>query len=316
MSNDDGLTIWVGDLNGYINVDFSDEYEHELKELALEREMDEIGDISLFAGKAISSRVLLSRGVSPDRWRWAQHHAEKSLADAKCKIELELRFVENVNAMGRRYAVARYARFEGLSYSTALTATFRHGLRALLYQYIAREPLLGDSKQRPVIQKSLSHAIAADGLTAYDRAGKIRQTLHDIAILNHGPEGHLCLDKDGVKEILSLCRLHFSVLECDVHSLLMLQELDRLYGRARIEAGNGSDQGQAITGKYIRNWKMRHLHPLTFFFPYSLRNAVARGILQISEDPGSFDRCRIVNELALAHCGMGIMRENAKVWHT
>ena len=78
----DSLTIWIGDLDAWVNVDFSAEHEAEQRVEALELGTDEIGEIPRLAGKSVLSRILLSRGVAPDQWRWFLHEAEIALNDA------------------------------------------------------------------------------------------------------------------------------------------------------------------------------------------------------------------------------------------
>lgn len=314
MSNDtEDMLVWVGDLDGYINIDeISREYEDEQKQYLLDADLDTIGDITLFARKAITSRTLMSRGVDPDTWRWTLHGAETSLGNAETAAEVEAAFLKAIIASGRRYAIARYAHLENLSYSSAITATFPHGIRALLYKYMVGEPPLADHSQRKAIQGPFHRAVSASDLTAYDRAGLVRQCLYDLAIAATGPEGHLRLDRNGTREILSLCRLHFLALECHVQSISELQKLNHRYELARTATGQEFSEGQVLTGKYIRNWRMRHMHPLTFFFPYAIRYALSRAIRQATEAKMPSDRPTAVNELALARCGINLMHATAK----
>lgn len=313
MSNDTDMRVWVGDLDGYVDIAaISREYEREQRQDALDKELDRIGDIALFAGKSVSSRTLFSRGVNPENWRWAQHVAETFLGHAETKAEIEAAFLKAVIAIGRRHAVARYAHLENLSYSSAITATFPHGIRALLNQYMAGEPTLADPYRRKVVPRIFHSAISAPGLTAYDRAGLVRQSLHQHAIATEGPKGHLRLDRDGMRDMLSLCRLHFTVHECHVRSISEFQALNRRYELARTATARECDQGQAMNGEFIRNWRMRHLHPLTFFFPYSIRNSLSRAVLHATVSRTPPDRTTAVNELALARCGLALMRQKAK----
>lgn len=317
MSNDSNMRVWVGDLDGYIDIGaISASNSLEDQEEEIEEALIEIGEIALFAGKTVSSRALYSRGVNSDKWRWAQHSAQKSLGQAQTRSEIEAAFLKAIIDYGRRYAIARYATFEGLSYSSAITATFPHGIRALLYKYMVSEPLLADRTQRIEIQKTLQHARSAPDLTAYERAGEIRKGLHYLAIAAGGPEGHLCLDRDGMREMLSLCRLHFLALECRARSVSELQKMKFRYELAHIEASRECDKGQVLSGKYIQNWKMRHQHPLFFFFPYCIRNALARATFQDIEGTTPFDRKTAVNELALTICGIELMQTKAKKGRT
>ncbi|MDG2516107.1 hypothetical protein P7B04_25925, partial [Sphingobium yanoikuyae] len=76
MSNCSGLSIWVGDLDCYINIDaICAENEREAEEAALELELDEIGEIRLLAGKSTSARYLNCNDITPSDWRYAVHQA-------------------------------------------------------------------------------------------------------------------------------------------------------------------------------------------------------------------------------------------------
>lgn len=313
MSNDKNLRIWVGDLDGYINIDATS-YANELEEEQdiLDDSLDGVGDIVLLAGQTISARELMVRGVAPPQWRWAQHEAERYILKAKTTDEIETAFLKAVITSGRRYAVARYACLERLSYDSAITATFPHGIRALLYQYMVGEPSLADISQRKAIQRALHQAASTSGITAYERTALVRDCLHEQARVAAGSGGHLQLNKDSIRNILSLCRLHFSILECHVQSTSKLDELVRLYDLARVTTAKQRGQDKTITGKYIRNWKLQHLHPLIFFYPFCIRNSLARLTFQNARAMTSFDHITAVNELALVLCGINLMRAGAK----
>lgn len=335
MSNDTDSQIWIGDLDRYIDIDaisYANELDEEQdalgqpldiddisysngleeKQDVLYQPLDENGNILLFAGQAITERELMVRGVTPRQWRWAQHEAETSILKAKTTGEIETAFLKAVITSGRRYAVARYARLERLSYASAVTATFPYGIRALLYQYMAGEPSLADISQRKAIQRALHQAASISGITAYERTALVRDCLHEQARAAAGSGGHLQLNKDGVGNILSLCRLHFSIFECHVQSTSKLDELFRLYDLARATTAKQRGQDYTITGKYIRNWKLQHLHPLIFFYPYCIRNSLARLTFQNARATTSFDHITAVNELALVLCGINLMCTEAK----
>jgi hypothetical protein len=125
VSNDGSMKIWVGDLDGFIDIDaISKANEQEADQELLDHELDEIGDLELLGGKALSARALNRKGVSPSDWRFAVHQAEmaigierKILLDAEPDREApEMNFVRAMLDLGRSYAVARYARWERVDY--------------------------------------------------------------------------------------------------------------------------------------------------------------------------------------------------------
>ena len=314
MSNDYDTDINLGGRDSYISLSaiLRSNAEEERRE-ALERDISAIGEIPLFAGKSMSAWNLNDRGLGPKDWRWALHKAETALGAASDWRDVEPNFVKDLISLGRRYAVLRYARWEMLSFSSALTATFPHGIRALLDQFLGANGPLATPANRLAMQSAFKEATVKADLIAYERAGLIRAAFHQIACDKLGPEGHLTFDREGMRAILSLCRLHYSASEIGVHTLRDLHKLDRLYENARSNVTKGSAQAYLVTGKKIHNWQMRHLHPLTFFYPYSIRNALARGIRDLEQGCASDSRSAAANELALARCAIETMRRNAKV---
>ena len=313
MSYDTDMSIWVGDLDGYINIDaISRANELEAEQDALEADLDNLGDITLFSNQAISSRRLHSRGVNPEQWRWMLHRAEKSFGQVDTQEDIERAFLKATMSVVRRYAVARYAGFEGLAFSSAITAIFPYGIRALLFSYMAGEPSLSDRSCRKEIQRTLHLAASTPNLTAYDQTGLVRRSLHKLAIDAAGTDAHLKLDKDRMRSTLSLLRLYFANLECQVSSASELQEMQFRYEAARAAEKQGFDTSQKLTGKRIQNWRLRSLQPLTFYFPFSVRHSLKRLLNQDESSARSMDCQTAVNELALTYCEIELMRGRAK----
>lgn len=312
MSYDQGPMIWVSDLDDYIDIDaISREAEEENRKRALGAEVERIGDLSLFCTRSLSFGKLQSRGVTPDRWRWMRHRAERSLGRAHDAIELEASFLKAILSLGRRYAVARYARLENLPVSTAIAATFPHGVRALIYSYMAGERLLSGLSSKREAQRSLYLARSNQTLTAYEQTGFLQRSLHQIAISVGGEGAHLQLNKHQMRDILSVTRLHFATLECDVRSAAELRDMNLKYEVARARTEQGAEAPRTITGKEIRNWELRSLHPLTFYFPFALRCSLDRLLEESCERKTLIQRAAAVNELSLAICAIELMRESS-----
>lgn len=320
MNYDADMRVWVSDLDDYINIAYlSQDYERtgeeqawEAKQEALEIEIDELGDISLFSGKSISYRAIYSRGVTLEEWRWTKHRAETTLIHAQSPAEIEAAFLKAILSLGRRYAIARYARLEALSFSSAITATFSHGIRALLYQFMVREKLLQGDSCRHSIQRALHLAASSSERIAYDKVGVVQKALHDIAKDVGGANAAQQLDKEAMREILALLRLHFSVGEARVRSASELIAVYNRYEKMRIETQGRIGDGVVATGRRIWNWKMRFMHPLMFYYPYSIRNSLGRFLAQSAESSSPLTLTIATNELCLADCGMHLMKEASK----
>jgi hypothetical protein len=314
MSYDTDMRIWVSDLDDFVNLDaIFAESEREAEQEALEVELDRLGDIPLFSGKSISSRLIYARGITPKQWKWTKHHAEASLRKAQRSTEIETAFLNAILSLGRRNAVARFARLEDLSFSTAITATFTHGIRALLYQLMAGERFLSDHSCRSSIQRSLHYAASSSDHLAYEKSGLIQRALHDLANGMGGANAAKQLDKEGMRRILALLRLHFSVNETRVRSASDLIKLTNRYEEIRKGRKKEEDWTDTIiTGKKIQNWKKRFLHPLTFYYPYGTRSSLDRFILHATEAKSPLTPLVAANELCLATCGMQLMKTAAK----
>lgn len=308
MSNDGGLSIWIGDLDGYIDIDSINYSNKREEEENLRRyEFDEIGDIILLNGKSIASHRICDKNLEPSEWRWATHQAELALdGSAESKI-LEQELVRSLILLGRPYAIARYAKWENVPHPSALTASLPFGFRALLAQYLEGQGLRGNHISREHIRTVLHSAATIADATAYHRAGIVQRLIHNTAQDVKGPDGPTSLDREATRTMLSLARLHFSVLEISYDSFANAAALASIYAQSR-EADQTQDAEHCLlNGRHLSNWRLRHLRPLSDLFPFSIRFAFERGISHRGTNT-VLTREIAVNELALAHCGLLLMR--------
>lgn len=313
MSNDSGMRLWVGDLDGYINIEaINRANEREAEEELLRAELDEVGDIALLAGRSISAHALNSRGVTPSEWRWAIHQAESTLRDPPDAKDIERNLVRALLSLGRPYAIARFAKWENIPHPSALAASLPYGLKALLAQFLVSEGLQRGRKQGELIRTVFKAATELASDIAYRRTGMIQSAIHKAACDAHGPNGSMGLNAEGIRTMLSLTRLHFAVAELNVGSFRELRELDERYEVARAYERTGVDEHPPLIGRHIPAWRLRHIRPLSYLFPFSIRHAIARGAEQMEWPADRQTRSIAVNELALAHCGIVLMRRSAK----
>ena len=302
--------IWIGDLDGYISIDsINESNRREAEEEALDREFDEIGDISLLGGKVITSNSLRHKVRGLSEWQWAVHQAEATFDVAASGGLLEQALVRALIDLGRAYAIGRYAKWEKIPHASALTAILPFGFNALLLQYLGGQGLLTTPDCRKRIATVMKVAAKADHNVAYQSAGAIQTLIHSLAYDAFGPDGPLSLPRAATKTMLSLARLHYSVDELQVQSFGRLARVLAMYAHER-EAATANEAGYRISGQSISNWRLRHLRPLTDLFPYSIREAMERGIRHATSGR-EFDRTAAVNELAMAHSGLLLMRRRA-----
>lgn len=316
MSNDIGLSVWVGDLDGYINIDaISAANEREAMEEELELELRKIGELRLLAGKSTSARQLNYKDITPSDWRHAVHQAEMTIDSvpetvyghsSQGQSGTEEHFIRAMLKLGHSYAVARYAQWEHLDYPSAIIATLPHGIRALINQFLAAEAIPRSAYTDQRIRSALTDG-QTNSMTAYRRTGMLQAVLHDLADKTVGrhPRGEV-LNRDRTRAILALVRLHFSARELRLSSVTELGSLEAAYTADRETLG-AKRELLISNRRSIKNWRLRHIRSLLDFYPYSIRNGLARAARS-----DRLDRVAIVNELALAHCGILRMRRTAR----
>ena len=104
--------------------------------------------------------------------------------------------------------------------------------------------------------------------------------------------------------MLALARLYFSTTELRLASIEELRSLLTTYDIER-ESARRDDERITTNGRVIRAWRVRHVQPLVYLYPYSIRHGLKRAL---AHGVAGFDRTALVNELALAHCGIFRMR--------
>jgi hypothetical protein len=317
MSESNGTSFWVGDLDRYISIDDDDQdNEPAAQRELLEIEFDEIGELQLLTGKTISPRQLYENSISPSELRHAIHQSEMTIGFRSANFLQNvgeytdsplIGFVKGMLDLGRPYAIARYARWEHLDYPSALTATLPHGIRALINQLLASECITRTREVDASIRTALEPSKKGD-MTAYRRTGLLQAALHRIADDTPTHPGGTELNRNRMRAMLALARLYFSTVELRLASIEELRSLLSIYEAERVIALR---DGARITpnGRLIRSWCLRHIQPLLNLYPYSIRNGLKRALAHGLAD---FDRTTQVNELALAHCGILRMRAAGK----
>jgi hypothetical protein len=329
MSESDGTSAWVGDLGRVVCCDYSDDdydddgnddFIAQLNKAAAQRELleiefAEIGELRLLAGKSISPSQLHKNGISPSVLRHALHQSEMTIGFSSSLPKNSgeytdspvMRFVKGMLDLGRPYAIARYARWEQLDYPSTLTATLPYGIRALVNQLLASECITRTREVDACIRTALE-PIKNGEMTAYRRTGLLQAALHRIADDAPAHPGGTELNRNRMRAMLALTRLYFSIIELRLASIDELRSLLSIYEAERAIAVQ-DDARVTANGKVIRAWSLRHIQPLLNLYPYSIRNGLRRALIH---GQTAIERTALVNELALAHCGIFRMRATRK----
>jgi len=137
----------------------------------------------------------------------------------------------------------------------------------------------------------------------------LQTALHQIADDTFNHPGGTKLNRNRMRAMLALARLYFSTIELKLASIEELRSLFSNYEQERVIARR-DDVRITTNGRLIRAWRLRHIQPLVNLYPYSIRHGLKRALAHGLAD---FDRTVLVNELALAHCGIFRMRSAWKV---
>lgn len=305
MSNDNlhERGIWVKDIDGFV---FPDDYEPEDRSAEFD-----FSEITLFDRKALDTFLLEVKGIDASEWRWAINQAETKLRNTGSSKELEQDVVRALVLLGRPYAIARYAKWEHIDFPSALTASLPLGLKALLSQYLSGQGLNKGQQFNGSIRDALIAATAMTDVTAYRRTSAVQALIKQIASETVDHSGPGSLDREATRKMLSLARLHFSVAELDFGSFAEGKRLSDIYARARLDETVAANKDDSRGARRIRNWRLRHLRPLSDLFPFAIRHGLERAT-RYQEVNGEVSRTIALNELALAHCGVRLMRRRAR----
>lgn len=321
MYDDDDLTFWVGDLDSYVSIVPEEDFEKKILEQELrdskEEEMKCLGSIPLLSGKCILFSTLQQRGIDLDTWRWAIHDGEKALDAPGGNNGIEGLFLKKLLEIGRPYAFRRYARREKLHTQTALAATHPNGIRAILNQFIEGSKVIWTKDSKLRILNSFNKAEKDSKSIAYFRTKVIRDAIDlETQAINFANELFLHnnslakVDRKAMRILLSLLRLHFMSRESNYRTTLEIYLNHQKYREARrVEIASYPATAKSVKGS-IKNWKLRHLHPLDFYFPIVIRHALARCMEHVGEHGTPIERELAVNEIALVHCGIYLMRQH------
>ncbi len=311
MSNSHFDRIYVSDIDGYISIDgINAANEAAEKEEALRESFDELGTIELLAGVTTKGTMLRSAGIGVDDWKWEIAQAEKRLRDLSDKA-IEPTLLKDLLALGRAYAIGRYAHSERLSRETAKAAALPYGIQALLHKFFLSSGLRPSAEIKKQFLNLFNDLRRRSDITAYEKTGHVQKKLHALAETAWGSRGALELDRSETREILSLVRLYFSVSEPTYMSFARVRDLEDLY-LAWSEEVSSLEYGLLPGRTFIQGWAQRHIVPLNYFYPIEIRAALARGAEHSRTDRGQISRRIAMNELALANCSIPLIKTAAR----
>ncbi len=295
--------IWIGDLDSYISIDEINYWNRKEEEEQTEHELYEsTNDIYLLGGTTVKPPWLKDKKISISDWEFEIYRARCRLQEKKLWRNLEPLLVNAIISEGRNYAVRRYAKSENIPINTALTATIQNGIQALISKfYIQHQIAIGqDIWQNLTIKiqdfENLTH------ITAYDKTTLIRNTIFDSIYKEHQHPTKLKLNE--LRILLSAIRLYYSYREIRVSKFSYLKKIENKYKIEKEKhTQENNDKYNLRTGN-IKNWKIRHLRSLLYYYPYEFRNTIDRGQLESEMTTSKQISEAAVNELALLYCAI------------
>jgi hypothetical protein len=300
--------IWSTEMDTWIDLDaINASNEREWREEQRIIKFDDLGAIELLAAKRLSSSSLIASKLQPDDWDWALHESRKAF-DGIGEEETEKHLLTSLLAIGKPYGIARYARWERLSHPSALAASLPLGLNALLNQYLLGQGLHTADERSTMVRDHLYQANLDRGEIAYLRTRHIQQLIHSLQLSQSAKGRKVVLDREATRSMLSLTRLHFSVSELRFGSIIEWATISAKYDEARRLAASGA-LAAPTRGRVIPNWSLRHLRSLVDFFPVATRSSFDRAKTHAALGRG-VSRDIAINELALAKCGILLMRRS------
>ena len=177
-------------------------------------------------------------------------------------IRMLLKFSED-------FMVARYAKTENLSYEYIVVAKETQGLKLIIYSFFSGIGNIRLDNQLSNTVESFAERIyrnTAEKIVYY-RVQDVQVFLHRCVERVHGPDAVANLPVEGMRKMLSACRLHLSLFDQREKSLS--------YNITQMKASADAYQGEmrreyvAVlqpTGKtHMSRWKARHMKTLMYF---------------------------------------------------
>lgn len=318
-------TFYVGDLDRYIAIPGAGEREdydiddfdldqfgnliNPLAEAKLESEKAKWGDlwgtIPLLNGVSTSG-MDISKIVTVEEWRWARYQAERKIQQHLKARLAESAFLKAILSFGRPYAIRRYAKLERIPLQDAKVASLKRGIEPVIIRLLYNHSITPSYNMTTSIFEFFDQEeMQILSRTSYERTADFQRILHKIIATTRFAEDPTMISlSELARSILSLVRLHFSVAETHLENFDNLEHMLDLYNKVRLTPDSKTKIFLPSGKRYIKNWRLRHLHSLIFYYPKGLRAALTRGLrCRGGSYPRPADACELyLNELALAYC--------------
>lgn len=219
--------------------------------------------------------------------------------------KLEPLFLKGILENGKEYAIKRYIFLEKIPLQLAIIASYPQGIIPLLYSFFVENntPITHASKQR--VTSTISLVRKDKSLTAYKKTGIIQELIHSVVESTQGSEQISLINKNEVRKILSLTRLHFSLAEINNLNTIEISQKLQTYSSYRESPDESRVKYLRPGARFIKNWSHRHSHSILFYYPRYSREIMGRLInhVKLESNPPSLEE--LVNELSISYLMKG-----------
>lgn len=203
--------------------------------------------------------------------------AAKLIAGANSNREVKLALIHKVYHDSLQSAIVRYMTKERLPgyYATILKSSdcIDRLIEGILYKVCKIEP--ANTLADQIVKLSSSLRKNASRLTAYDRVTNVQQFIHYTVDQRFGIGAARSIPVVPMKNALSAARLHFNIADVTDRQPSYTEYIDTVSNASLQLEYYDPRPSTALSGKRSwPRWRVRHLRPLSYYFPQNHRAAI------------------------------------------
>lgn len=203
--------------------------------------------------------------------------AAKITAGLDDQRKIKLALIDRVCHNSLRMAIVQYMDKENLPkhYATILQqdSCINKLVEGILYKVCKIEPI--DTLTENISKLSSSLRLNIERLTAYDRVAKIQRFIHYTVDQRCGVGAAQSIPTVPMRNALSAARLHFNIYDVTDREPSYTEYIDAV-SRASLQLEYDDPRPwTSPSGKRSwQRWRVRHLHPLSYYFPSANRSLI------------------------------------------
>lgn len=203
--------------------------------------------------------------------------ATKLVAGIRGNREIKLALIQKVQQDNLESAIIRYMAKEALPEYYAVILKSRECIDRLVQGILYKVCHVPADQALDNQISDLSTTLRSNPvrISAYDRVTQIQQFIHRIVDQHFGKDSARRIPVQPMKNALSAARLHLGILDARDHQAASTAYLDELSTAASKLEYDEPRPARLPPGKnYYPRWRVRHLHPLSYYHTKELRSLV------------------------------------------